>query len=144
MSIAIVPGNISFLFSSSTLCTILFFTTAMKYLIFSVFRAFPCHATHAPKECLENLQWVMRRRMLTWQIVAVLAVAAGDEQEYRLTRYLLSNYDASVRPADNNSLPLRVTFGISLHHIIDVVSIQITVISIFVLRTLSRTHYVNP
>lgn len=46
----------------------------------------------------------------------------ADEQEYRLTKYLMANYDASVRPAENSSIPLKVIFGISLHHIIDVVS----------------------
>ncbi|XP_054257885.1 neuronal acetylcholine receptor subunit alpha-7-like [Macrosteles quadrilineatus] len=44
----------------------------------------------------------------------------ADEQEYRLTKYLMSNYDASVRPVENSSIPLKVIFGISLHHIIDV------------------------
>jgi len=53
----------------------------------------------------------------------------GDEQEYRLTRYLMANYDPSVRPAENASEPLKVVFGISLHHIIDVVSTHI--ISLF-------------
>jgi nicotinic acetylcholine receptor alpha-7 len=50
----------------------------------------------------------------------------GDEQEYRLTRYLMANYDPSVRPAENSSEPLKVVFGVSLHHIIDVVSSNIT------------------
>ncbi|CAG9860952.1 unnamed protein product [Phyllotreta striolata] len=35
-------------------------------------------------------------------------------------RYLMADYDAAVRPAQNSSLPLSVIFGISLHHIIDV------------------------
>jgi len=52
----------------------------------------------------------------------VLLPVLGDEQEYRLTRYLMANYDPSVRPAENSSEPLKVVFGISLHHIIDVVS----------------------
>ncbi|XP_075223407.1 neuronal acetylcholine receptor subunit alpha-7-like [Lycorma delicatula] len=43
-----------------------------------------------------------------------------DEPEYRLTQHLMERYDASVRPAENFSEPLRVIFGISLHHIIDV------------------------
>lgn len=34
----------------------------------------------------------------------------------------MANYDPSVRPAENSSEPLKVVFGISLHHIIDVVS----------------------
>lgn len=34
----------------------------------------------------------------------------------------MANYDAAVRPVENSSLPLTVIFGVSLHHIIDVVS----------------------
>lgn len=48
----------------------------------------------------------------------------GDEHEYRLTKYLLDGYDAGVRPAENSSQPLAVVFGLSLHHIIDVVSVE--------------------
>lgn len=48
----------------------------------------------------------------------------GDEQEYRLTRYLMANYDASVRPSHNSSQALKVVFGVSLHQIIDVVSLM--------------------
>ncbi|XP_037091004.1 neuronal acetylcholine receptor subunit alpha-7-like [Pollicipes pollicipes] len=43
-----------------------------------------------------------------------------DESEYRLTQYLMSNYDPSVRPARNSAEPLDVNFSLSLHHIIDV------------------------
>ena len=46
-----------------------------------------------------------------------------DEHEYRLTKHLLDGYDAGVRPAKNSSQPLVVVFGLSLHHIIDVVSV---------------------
>lgn len=46
----------------------------------------------------------------------------GDENEARLMRHLMANYDPAVRPAENSSLPLTVIFGVSLHHIIDVVS----------------------
>jgi nicotinic acetylcholine receptor alpha-7 len=53
----------------------------------------------------------------------ILVPVLGDENEYRLTRYLMANYDPSVRPAENSSEPLKVVFGISLHHIIDVVSL---------------------
>lgn len=35
----------------------------------------------------------------------------------------MAEYDAAVRPAQNSSLPLSVKFGVSLHHIIDVVSL---------------------
>ncbi|VVC94880.1 unnamed protein product [Leptidea sinapis] len=33
----------------------------------------------------------------------------------------MGKYDASVRPVENSSQPLVVTFGVSLHHVIDVV-----------------------
>lgn len=39
-------------------------------------------------------------------------------------RHLMADYDAAVRPAQNSSLPLSVKFGVSLHHIIDVVSMS--------------------
>ncbi|CAH1639778.1 unnamed protein product [Spodoptera littoralis] len=42
------------------------------------------------------------------------------DEEYRLVRHLMTRYDASVRPVENSSQPLLVTFGVSLHHIIDV------------------------
>ncbi|XP_076252716.1 neuronal acetylcholine receptor subunit alpha-10-like isoform X1 [Rhynchophorus ferrugineus] len=44
----------------------------------------------------------------------------GDDNEARLMRHLMNNYDAGVRPVQNSSLPLTVIFGVSLHHIIDV------------------------
>ncbi|KAF5308844.1 hypothetical protein FQR65_LT00544 [Abscondita terminalis] len=44
----------------------------------------------------------------------------GDENESRLMRHLMTNYDPAVRPVENSSLPLSVIFGVSLHHIIDV------------------------
>ena len=43
-----------------------------------------------------------------------------DEHEYRLTKYLLGNYDTSVRPVKNSTQPIKVLFGVSIHHIIDV------------------------
>ena len=42
----------------------------------------------------------------------------GDEHEYRLTKYLLSNYESSVRPVGNSSEPINVVFALSIHHII--------------------------
>jgi len=45
-----------------------------------------------------------------------------DQQEVRLVKYLLDDYDASVRPVEIFNLPLFITFNLSLHHIIDVVS----------------------
>ena len=49
-----------------------------------------------------------------------LPVVVGGEHEYRLTKYLLGNYEPSVRPAENASAPVNVTFDMSIHHIIDV------------------------
>ena len=59
----------------------------------------------------------------------------GGEHEYRLTKYLLSNYEQvdiyivdniyscdhfqSVRPVENSSAPLIVSFEVSLHQIVD-------------------------
>ena len=48
----------------------------------------------------------------------------GDEAEYRLTRYLMSNYDKSVRPSLKATMALNITFGLALTQIIDVVSTQ--------------------
>ncbi|GAB6027786.1 Cholinergic receptor, nicotinic, alpha [Chamberlinius hualienensis] len=44
----------------------------------------------------------------------------ADQNEYRLMRYLMNNYDKSVRPAKNASEPMNVTFGLALTQIIDV------------------------
>ena len=49
-----------------------------------------------------------------------MLVVRGGEHEYRLTKYLLGNYEPSVRPAENASAPVNVTFDMSIHHIIDV------------------------
>ncbi|XP_052125793.1 neuronal acetylcholine receptor subunit alpha-10-like [Frankliniella occidentalis] len=62
-------------------------------------------------------------RMLLLAVVATAAFlrpGLADDNEYRLTRFLMDKYDASVRPVENASMPLQVTFGVSLHHIIDV------------------------
>ena len=45
-----------------------------------------------------------------------------DEQEYRLTRYLMSNYDPAVRPSENASLPLTVKIQVLLQKIQQLVS----------------------
>ena len=47
-------------------------------------------------------------------------VTAGGEHEYRLVKYLMSNYEKSVRPARNPAEPLMVKFDVSIHQIIDV------------------------
>ncbi|XP_065211418.1 neuronal acetylcholine receptor subunit alpha-10-like isoform X2 [Planococcus citri] len=44
----------------------------------------------------------------------------AENAEYRLTKHLLSEYIPSVRPSVNYSESLKVIFGVSLHHIIDV------------------------
>ncbi|XP_064472000.1 neuronal acetylcholine receptor subunit alpha-10-like [Ornithodoros turicata] len=46
--------------------------------------------------------------------------AAADEQEYRLTRYLMSNYDPAVRPSFNSTLPLRVEIDLALLQVLQV------------------------
>lgn len=56
--------------------------------------------------------------------VSGILLCQADENEARLMRHLMTNYDAAVRPVSNSSLPLSVIFGVSLHHIIDVVRIQ--------------------
>ncbi|XP_049878518.1 neuronal acetylcholine receptor subunit alpha-10-like [Pectinophora gossypiella] len=50
----------------------------------------------------------------------MFAGAVSCDEEYKLIRHLMQKYDASVRPVENSSIPLLVTFGVSLHHIIDV------------------------
>ena len=47
-------------------------------------------------------------------------VTAGGEHEYRLVKYLMSNYEKSVRPAKSPAEPLVVKFDVSIHQIIDV------------------------
>jgi len=51
-----------------------------------------------------------------------MLVCRGDDQEYRLIRDLLRNYDPRLRPLTNASHALNVTFGVALSQIIDVVS----------------------
>nr|WMV64422.1 nicotinic acetylcholine receptor alpha9 variant [Pardosa pseudoannulata] len=70
---------------------------------------------------LEQLQrCIMFSEVSLFIIINVMMVAATDENEYRLTKYLLSNYDKSVRPARHSSEPVNVTFGLALTQIIDV------------------------
>ncbi|XP_067139227.1 neuronal acetylcholine receptor subunit alpha-10-like [Centruroides vittatus] len=47
-------------------------------------------------------------------------LSSADENEYRLVQYLLSTYDKSVRPSQNATDPVNVTFGLALTQIIDV------------------------
>ena len=44
-----------------------------------------------------------------------------DDDEQRLLSYLFTNHDPRLRPVINKSQVVTVTFGISLHQIIDVV-----------------------
>lgn len=46
----------------------------------------------------------------------------SDNNEFRLLRHLMSNYDRAVRPSRNASEALDITFGLALTQIIDVVS----------------------
>ncbi|CAL8092915.1 unnamed protein product [Orchesella dallaii] len=63
---------------------------------------------------------------LSMQAVSLLLIIVGlpliycDEQELRLLKHLMRNYDSSVRPAIHHSKALSVNFSLSLHHIIDV------------------------
>ncbi|XP_042890198.1 neuronal acetylcholine receptor subunit alpha-10-like [Penaeus japonicus] len=65
---------------------------------------------------IERLIFLFLAITLSWKV----SVVGADENEYRLTRYLMANYDPSVRPARNSSEALSVVFGLSLHSIIDV------------------------
>ncbi len=49
-------------------------------------------------------------------------LVSGDDNEYRLVRDLMRNYDPRIRPSRNHSEALNVTFGLALAQIIDVVS----------------------
>lgn len=44
-----------------------------------------------------------------------------DDDEQRLLKYLFTNYNPQLRPVENKSDRVTVTFGISLHQIINVV-----------------------
>ncbi|KAG8190481.1 hypothetical protein JTE90_016719 [Oedothorax gibbosus] len=63
---------------------------------------------------------VMLTEISVMIILNVVTVAARDENEYRLTRHLLADYDKNVRPARHTSEPVNVTFGLALTQIIDV------------------------
>ena len=51
-----------------------------------------------------------------------VSVCDGDEFEYALVRDLMRDYDPRIRPSQNASEALNVTFGLALAQIIDVVS----------------------
>lgn len=50
-----------------------------------------------------------------------VSVMEMDDDEQRLLNYLFTNYNPHLRPVLNKSHVVTVTFGISLHQIIDVV-----------------------
>ncbi|VDI17641.1 neuronal acetylcholine receptor subunit alpha-10-like [Mytilus galloprovincialis] len=52
--------------------------------------------------------------------VAFLGYVLTDENEYRLVRDLMTSYDKRIRPSENHSWPLNVTFDVALAQIIDV------------------------
>ena len=54
--------------------------------------------------------------------ISVTVMVQADENEYRLVRDLMRNYDPRIRPSRNSSESLNVTFGLALAQIIDVVS----------------------
>jgi Neurotransmitter-gated ion-channel ligand binding domain len=60
--------------------------------------------------------------MTTLLLLTSCRLSNGDDEEYRLMRHLLRNYDRRVRPSLNASESLNVTFGLALAQIIDVVS----------------------
>jgi hypothetical protein len=49
-------------------------------------------------------------------------LSEADEEELKLMRKLMSNYDNSVRPSESAHSPLDVSFNMALTQIIDVVS----------------------
>lgn len=63
----------------------------------------------------------MALRIWIAAVFALLAVPVeSDNNEFRLLRHLMSNYDRAVRPSRNASEALDITFGLALTQIIDV------------------------
>ncbi len=58
--------------------------------------------------------------MLLLLLLCLALPASAGEHEYRLTKYLMSNYEPSVRPASVATEALMVEYDVSLHQIIDV------------------------
>lgn len=48
-------------------------------------------------------------------------IPGEKNMEYKLSKYLMKDYDKTVRPAFNSHDPLNVTFGLALTQIIDLV-----------------------
>ncbi len=59
-------------------------------------------------------------KYITFSVVMV----TSDENEYRLMRNVMREYDVRIRPSRNSSEAINVTFGLALAQIIDVVSIM--------------------
>ncbi|XP_045527906.1 neuronal acetylcholine receptor subunit alpha-10-like [Pieris brassicae] len=65
---------------------------------------------------MSQYKWI-----IIWMISSLIMTGVFScDEEYQLVRHLMDKYDPSVRPVENSSHPLLVTFGVSLHHIIDV------------------------
>lgn len=62
----------------------------------------------------------MRVLLSAFHLLIGASIAFCDENEYRLVRDLMKNYNKQVRPSSNFSEPLNVTFGVALAQIIDV------------------------
>jgi len=58
----------------------------------------------------------------------------ADTDEQRLMKYLLRNYEKSVRPVRNASTAILVKLGLTLTHILDLVGIVVFKIIIFLLK----------
>lgn len=70
-----------------------------------------------------------------------MLTAVADDAEYKLTQSLLAGYNPAVRPSLNFSEPLKVIFGVSIHHIIDVVS-NLQYLSLLIYYKLYSLHYI--
>ncbi|OQR70722.1 neuronal acetylcholine receptor subunit alpha-3-like [Tropilaelaps mercedesae] len=61
--------------------------------------------------------FLVNTAVLLVTLMGLAPCSVADEQEYRLTRYLMSNYDPAVRPSENASLPLQVKINVLLQKI---------------------------
>jgi len=75
--------------------------------------------------CKINIQfeWVSCNLLyIVLNLFVLVSLILADENEYRLVRDLLINYDKRVRPSVHYSKPVNITYGVALAQIIDVVS----------------------
>ncbi|XP_065316633.1 neuronal acetylcholine receptor subunit beta-4-like isoform X1 [Gordionus sp. m RMFG-2023] len=56
----------------------------------------------------------------SFYFISLVTPGKFDETEYRLIRYLMSDYDKHIRPSVRATLPINVSFGLSLTQIINV------------------------